>query len=553
MNTQFLTGRPASPGLWPASRSPPSRSPPSPSRPPCPDPGRPAPAPHRHPGPIRRRRHHRGQRGRPARLSGELVFSSYLGGQEWDEATGVATDRDGNTYVTGFTLSEDFPRVGAGTAATPRSSTPSSPRSPPTTTGSSGAPSSAAWTWTWPTRSPSTGRQRLRRRPHRLPDFPTRNGLQNRLRGNNCTGEPCHDAFVVKLSPTGTIQWSTLFGGTLNEEAVSVAVDDDSAVYVAGLTDSPNLPVRNAFQPGSSPALPGRPACPYDAFVTKLRREPDRLLHLPRRPGRRPRPRHRRRRGLRLHHRQHPVRRVPQGPRLPEHHARRGLRPPPASRAARRSSPSSTPAPPRVQHLPRREGTRRRLRRGRRPPAPPPRHRRHPVPRLPHPQRPAPHLDSTACTSEQPEEFCDDGFVTKFTATAKNSSTPPTCAAGPRTRASASTSPRTTAPWSPDAPTPATSTTPNAPTRLRRLHRRLRPAVTPQRHPRLGHLPRRHRRRPRHRHRRRPRRRRPPHRTDPLPRLPHPTPLPTQPQGPGLRRLRQHHQIVPAARAEGRR
>ena len=47
--------------------------------------------------------------------SGKLVFSSYLGGQEWDEATGVATDRDDNTYVTGFTLSTDFPRVGAGT------------------------------------------------------------------------------------------------------------------------------------------------------------------------------------------------------------------------------------------------------------------------------------------------------------------------------------------------------------------------------------------------------------------------------------------------------
>src|SRR5688500_17505969 len=47
--------------------------------------------------------------------SGELVFSSYLGGQEWDEGTGVATDREGNTYVTGFTLSKDFPQVGAGT------------------------------------------------------------------------------------------------------------------------------------------------------------------------------------------------------------------------------------------------------------------------------------------------------------------------------------------------------------------------------------------------------------------------------------------------------
>src|SRR3954452_9736878 len=45
--------------------------------------------------------------------SGDLGFSSFLGGREWDESTGVAADRDGNSHIAGFTLSEDFPVKGA--------------------------------------------------------------------------------------------------------------------------------------------------------------------------------------------------------------------------------------------------------------------------------------------------------------------------------------------------------------------------------------------------------------------------------------------------------
>ena len=42
-------------------------------------------------------------------------------------------------------------------------------------------------------------------------------------------------------------------------------------MYVAGLTDSPDLPVRNAFQARfQSPPCQGDLPCPYDAFVTKL-------------------------------------------------------------------------------------------------------------------------------------------------------------------------------------------------------------------------------------------------------------------------------------------
>lgn len=213
--------------------------------------------------------------------TGELVFSSYLGGQEWDEATGVATDRDGNTYVTGYTLSEDFPRVGAGTrghdaivdAFVTKVEADRSRIVWSTQLGGVDMDMANAVTLDRDGNVYVVGRTGS-------PDFPTTGALQNRLRGRACTGVPCHDAFVVKLSPTGRIQWSTLLGGTLNEEAVSVAVDRRSAVYVAGLTDSPDLPVRRAFQARfQSPPCQGDLPCPYDAFVTKLAPSGDRIVY----------------------------------------------------------------------------------------------------------------------------------------------------------------------------------------------------------------------------------------------------------------------------------
>ena len=43
-----------------------------------------------------------------------LVYSTYLGGRLEDVANDVGIDREGNAYVTGYTLSSNFPAVGTG-------------------------------------------------------------------------------------------------------------------------------------------------------------------------------------------------------------------------------------------------------------------------------------------------------------------------------------------------------------------------------------------------------------------------------------------------------
>ena len=58
------------------------------------------------------------------------------------------------------------------------------------------------------------------------------------------------DAFVVKLNPAGSAAvYSTLLGGTGNDEAAAIAVDAAGHACIAGYTDSANLAVYPAPQP----------------------------------------------------------------------------------------------------------------------------------------------------------------------------------------------------------------------------------------------------------------------------------------------------------------
>jgi hypothetical protein len=137
-----------------------------------------------------------------------LVFSTYLGGNDYDSAQSIALGASGVVYVTGST--------------------------------SSGS-------------------------------FPTSNALLggNALHAGNCSGGPCRDAFVAKFDSSGAgLIFSTYLGGSLEDNGNSIAVDSSGNAYVTGRTQSSDFPVMHPT-PGSCLGTCGG-AGNDDAFVAKI-------------------------------------------------------------------------------------------------------------------------------------------------------------------------------------------------------------------------------------------------------------------------------------------
>jgi hypothetical protein len=89
-------------------------------------------------------------------------------------------------------------------------------------------------------------------------DFPvTGNAFDETSRG-------FHDIFVTAYSKDGRdVLFSTFLGGAANDYARAVVVDDNGTIFITGSTESPDFPVKSAFQP----EIGGK----YDAFITALR------------------------------------------------------------------------------------------------------------------------------------------------------------------------------------------------------------------------------------------------------------------------------------------
>jgi len=81
------------------------------------------------------------------------------------------------------------------------------------------------------------------------------------------------DAFIVKLSPSGTsLVYSTLFGGSSYDEFTDLAVAASGDVYAAGTTMSVDLPIRNAMQPSFAGGT-------FDMFAVKLNADLSEVLY----------------------------------------------------------------------------------------------------------------------------------------------------------------------------------------------------------------------------------------------------------------------------------
>jgi Beta-propeller repeat len=198
-----------------------------------------------------------------------LALSTFLGGQEWDEAYDVEVDDDGNRYLAGFTLSRDFPGTRAAgpggiVDAFVTKVSPDGDHEWSVVLGGSRLDTATGLAVDGDGDVYVTGRTESE-------DFPTADALQPQLAGTGCNGLPCHDAYVTKLDRDGALVYSTYLGGTLNDEGLAVAVDAEGSAYVAGNTDSRDLPTLSAFQDAfASTPCPGDLPCELDAFVSKL-------------------------------------------------------------------------------------------------------------------------------------------------------------------------------------------------------------------------------------------------------------------------------------------
>ena len=140
-----------------------------------------------------------------------LVYSTYLGGTDFEGAFGVAVDPAGSAYAVGTTYSTGFPT--------------------------------------------------------------TTDGFQTALVPGTCGSPPdtfpCPDVFVTKLNKHGTrLVYSTYLGGSGHDEGGAIVLDSRGNVYIAGFTTSTDFPIVNAFQPAFGGGF-------SDVFVAKISRSHD--------------------------------------------------------------------------------------------------------------------------------------------------------------------------------------------------------------------------------------------------------------------------------------
>lgn len=128
-----------------------------------------------------------------------IVYSTYLGGSNFDSIVGIGVDAAGRAHVAGTTASPDFP-------VTP-------------------------------------------------------GAFQQQRLGSS-------DAFATMLTADGTaVVFSTYLGGKFQDAVRGASMDAAGNMYLAGITDSPDLPVVSAVQPNLPPPLAGGAAFDHGFFA----------------------------------------------------------------------------------------------------------------------------------------------------------------------------------------------------------------------------------------------------------------------------------------------
>nr|MDA8388383.1 SBBP repeat-containing protein [Nitrospiraceae bacterium] len=198
-------------------------------------------------------------RGRTLVVDPTLAFSTFLGGSSVAQGQGITLDGNGNIYVTGYTLSPDFPvknpagsfsgGTAFGDAFITKLALSPSPQIVYSTFIGGGSDDAG-----YAIAVDSSGEAYITGFTSST-NFPTVSPFQAVLKGGR-------NAFVTKLSADGSqILYSTFFGGGSQDEGRGIALDGLNDIYITGFTDSPNFPLLKSVR-----TVPAG----YDAFAAKI-------------------------------------------------------------------------------------------------------------------------------------------------------------------------------------------------------------------------------------------------------------------------------------------
>ena len=204
-----------------------------------------------------------------------LVYSTYLGGSNEDTGSSITVDRAGHAYITGNTLSTNFPTKnplqtalgGINDAFITKLNENGDALVYSTYLGGSNEDTGNSIAVDRAGNSYITGRTNST-------NFPTQNPLQAAFGG----GRASNDAFITKLNENGdALVYSTYFGGSNNDIGNSIAVDREGHAYITGDTSSTNFPTQNPLQTSYGDSKDAYDSS--DAFITKLNENGDALVY----------------------------------------------------------------------------------------------------------------------------------------------------------------------------------------------------------------------------------------------------------------------------------
>jgi hypothetical protein len=206
--------------------------------------------------------------------SASLLYSSFLGNNNYDDGMGIAVDSNGHVYITGYTRSDGFParsayrstRVGSTDAFIAKFNTALSGDASllySSYFGGSGDDRAFGIALNGANQVYITGFTKST-------NFPMANPFDSTFGGGTCGSSACTDAFVTHLNiGNNSLIYSSYLGGGHHEEGLGITVDDNGNAYVTGFTQSTHFNTLAPIQASKATDSCSAPPC-ADAFVTNV-------------------------------------------------------------------------------------------------------------------------------------------------------------------------------------------------------------------------------------------------------------------------------------------